>query len=484
MIIIEKGMQNKKLGVVKGHRRDKMEKQYDYLFQNALVVAQGAIHRWDIAVAGEKVVAIGPSLKGTANQEIDATGKYILPGIIDVHTHPTGIIDVHRQFKMVDDLQKLSETAAYGGVTTLIHYAFPEQGTKLMGAIERFREEGERTSLLDFGLHGGLLEPEHQAEEIPEAIQAGVTSFKFFMSYAKQMADDYQLMRGFDVIAEHGGLAMVHAENGLAMDYLEDKYLREGRDLAEVYLATRPGILEAEAINRAIAMAQVASCPLYIVHLAAREGVEVVMNAKRKGYRVFAETCPQFLTLTGKELLRWGAQAKLAPPLREEADSQALWRALRTGVISTVASDHGPHPTKREDDFFEANPGSPQVETMLVVVYTGGINGGWLSLPRLVQVMCENPARIFGLYPQKGTLQVGSDADLLIFDPTLEHTITHETQHSHATYTLYEGRRCLGKPVFSMQRGQVILEGDNLHVKPGRGRFIPTQSGKLNLDNL
>lgn len=444
--------------------------QYDYLIRGGLTVAQGEIHRWDIAVADGQVIEIGSDLEGRAKREIDATGMYILPGIIDVHTHPV----------YLDDLQGLSKTAAYGGITTVIHYAYAKPGEKLIEVIERFREEGDSGSFLDFALHGGLFDPAHQAEEIPKAIEAGVTSYKMFMTYAKLgwMTNDYQLMRTLDIIAQAGGLGMVHAENGLATDYLQDKYLQAGRDPKEVFVATRPASLEAEAINRAIAMAQVADCPLYIVHLTAHEDIEVLAQAREKGCRVFGETCPQYLALTEEEIHRQGALAKIGPPLRGEEDSRALWRGLADGVIDTIASDHAPKPKKKEDDFFLAAYGSPQTETMFPVVYDAGINGGRLSLPRLVQVMCENPARIFGLYPQKGTLQVGSDADLVIVDPTLSHTIRQETQHSHASYTLYEGRDCLGKVTFSMQRGATILEDGVLHVSKGHGKFLHTNTQK------
>lgn len=443
---------------------------YDAVVKDGLVVDQGVIRRVDIAVVDGRVVETAADLVGKARREIDAAGKYVFPGIIDVHTHPV----------YLDDLQGTSEAAAHGGITTLIHYAYAKPGTKLMDAIKQFRADGEAGSVIDFALHGGLFDPEHQSEEIPEAVQAGVTSFKMFMTYAKLkwMSDDYQLMRTFDIIAQAGGMGMVHAENGLATDYLQDKYLQLGRDPKEAFVATRPAVLEAEAVNRAIAMAQVAGCPLYIVHLTAREDVEVLARARNKGYRVFGETCPQYLTLTSEEVFENGALAKIGPPLRSEDDNQALWKALASGVIDTIASDHAPKPKTREDDFFEAAYGSPSTETMFPVVYDAGVNGGRLSLVRLAQVMSENPARIFGLYPQKGTLQPGSDADVVIIDPTILHTIKQETQHSHATYTLYEGRTCLGKPVFSMQRGKVILENGELQVPAGEGRFLATDTQK------
>jgi len=449
---------------------------HDIIIKNGRVVTAEGVSLADVVIEDEKIVSVAQSVKNKARRMIDATGKLVLPGIIDAHTHPV----------YMDDLQSLPITAAHGGVTTVLHYAYAKPGEGLMETIHRFREESESVSVLDFALHGGLFDPKHQSEEIPAAFEAGVTSHKMFMTYAKLgwMTDDYQLMRTLDIIAQVGGMGMVHAENGLATDYLEDKYLEAKRDPLEVFVDTRPAILEAEAINRAIAMAQVAGCPLYIPHMTARLGIETVASARAKGYRVYAETCPQYLTLTDKALLENGPLVKIGPPLRDEADRLSLWHALATGVIDTVASDHAAKDKRRNDDFFAAPYGSPQVETMLSLVHNRGINGGWLSLPRLVQVMCENPARIFGLYPQKGTLKPWSDADLVIFDPTLKHTITHATQHSQAPYTAYEGWECLGKPILSMQRGEILLEEGKLKAKPGRGRFLRTASGQVNPKEL
>ena len=449
---------------------------YDLLVSGGLLVSEGRIRRADVAIKEGRIAAIGDLEKSKAARIISAAGKYILPGLIDVHTHPV----------YLDDMGALSAAAAHGGITTLIHYAYAKPGHGLLETLHRFREEGETKSVLDFGLHGGLFDPKNQAHEIPQAVKLGVTSFKMFMTYAKLgwMTDDYQLMRTLDIIAQAGGLGMVHAENGLATDYLEDKFNAEGQDPAEVFVATRPGILEAEAVNRAICLAQVAGCPIYIPHVSAKEAVEVIAQAKARGWRVYGETCPQYLTLTGEEVFRQGPLAKIGPPLRGKEDQEALWQGLAQGVLDVIASDHAPKEKKKTDDFFQAAYGSPQVETMVEVVYEAGVNGGKITLPRLVQVMSENPAKIFGLYPRKGALAVGSDADLVIFDPQLEHTITGEGQHSNAPYTLYEGWRCLGRPVFSLQRGEVILEEGEVVAEAGRGKFLPTQAGKIDPKEL
>ena len=440
-----------------------------------IVTARG-VQAADVAIEDGRIVAVGRDLDLAADQTIDATGLLVFPGIIDAHTHPV----------YLDDSVSLPVTAAYGGVTTVIHFAYAKPGEGLMDTIHRFREEGEAGSVLDFALHGGLFDPANQSHEIPQAMEAGVTSHKMFMTYAKLgwMTDDYQLMRTMDILGSAGGMAMVHAENGLATDYLQDKTNAAGEDPKDVFVSTRPAILEAEALHRAIAMAQVGGCPLYIPHMTAELGILEVARARTLGYRVFVETCPQYLTLTEQALRSQGPLVKIGPPLRAESDRVALWQALENGTIDTIASDHAAKAKTRDDDFFAAPYGTPQAETMLALAYHGGVNGGWLSPARLAQVMCENPARIFGLYPQKGVIQPGSDADLVLFDPNVEMTITDETQHSNATYTAYEGVTVRGAPVLSMQRGEILLEKGEIHARSGRGRFLKTSSGNTTIAEL
>ena len=402
---------------------------------------------------------------------IEAGGCLVLPGAVDVHTHPV----------YLDDLHGISVTAACGGVTTMVHYAYAKPGMKLMDTLEQFCQEGQAGSLLDFGLHGGLFDVEHQLAEVPDAFKFGVTSFKVFMTYAKLgwMTDDYWLTALLHVVGREHGLVAVHAENGLATDYLEDKLLGEGRPAVECFTAMRPDILEAEAINRAIALARVAGCALYIVHNSAATCLEPLRRARAQGWPVYAETCPQYLTLTEETTLKLGALAKIGPPLRTASDNQALWQGLLDGTLQTVGSDHAPKAKKVSDDFFDAPYGSPQIETMLPVMYDAAVAGRKMPVSRLVQLMSENPARLMGLFPRKGTLQVGSDADLVIFDPRRRQTLQAATQHSAADYTLYEGHAVTGAPVLTMQRGEVIVEQGQVVAQPGRARFLATETGHL-----
>jgi dihydropyrimidinase len=451
-----------------------MEKKYDILFQKGLVVSGSGIRKADVAIRGEQIVTVKQGLRREdSDRVIDASGKYVMPGVIDVHVHPV----------YEDDIGGSSLTAAHGGVTTLIHFAYAKPGMKLIDTIKQYQEEGSKKSYLDFGIHGTLFDPASQIEEIPKAFELGVSSFKMFMAYAKLkwMTDDYHLAAAMDLIAGCGGMAMVHAENGLVTDYLEDRSLKRGEDQKRVFLRTRPDHLEAEAIFRALSIAAITRCPLYIVHLSTARGVFPLQQARAEGQTVYVETCPQYLTMTDAKLQKLGPLAKIGPPLRAEKDRLALWKAIQKGIVDTVASDHAPKAKKLDDPFFESPYGSPQSETMFTVTYDEGVNKGRIKPTRCVQLFSENPAKIFGLYPKKGAIQKGADADLFLFDPKQIHTIRHQTQHSGAPYTLYEGRRCKGKPVLVMQRGRILIENGEMKERPGEGEFLPTKIKKVKL---
>lgn len=451
-----------------------MPKKYDLLIRGGLVVSGSKIRKADVGIKGEKITSLNPRLpQKEAGRVIEASGKYVMPGVIDVHVHPV----------YEDDMGGLSFTAAYGGTTALIHFAYAKPGMELIDTIKQYQEEGLQKSYLDFGIHGTLFDPLSQIKEIPKAFDLGVSSFKMFMTYAKLkwMTDDYHLTAVMDLISECGGLAMVHAENGLVTDYLEDRSLKRGEDQKKVFLKTRADYLEAEAIFRALSISAVTHCPLYIVHLSTAKGVSLIKQAKVEDQVIYTETCPQYLTLTDSTLQRLGPLAKIGPPLRTERDRLALWEAIQKEIIDVVASDHAPKIKKKEDPFFEAPFGSPQAETMLTITYDEGVNKGRIGLCKLVQLFSENPAKIFGFYPKKGAIEKGSDADLILFDPNQIHTIQHKTQHSGAPYTLYEGRKCLGMPILSMQRGKILIEDGEMKGRPGEGKFLPTKITKVKL---
>lgn len=439
---------------------------YDHIIRGGLVVCPKEIKRIDIAVRDGKIAKMAPELQGEAAKSVtDSRGKYVLPGLMDVHVHPV----------YVDTIEDCSILAAFGGITTVIHYAYARPGMALAETVRRFIDEGNTTSYTDFSIHGAMFDAKNQIDDIYKCVEMGVKTFKMFMTYAKLgwMTDDYYLAKAMDVISQVGGMAMVHGEDGLCIDYLEDKFRDQPQK--EVFMKVRPGALEADAVFRAISIAEVMNSPLYIAHVSAGRALEPITWARQKGQTVYAETCPQYLSLTDRDLQEKGPLAKIGPPLRTPEDNETLWKGLKHGIIDVIASDHAPKDKKIDDDFFDAPFGSPSSETMLAVTYQKGVNEGRVDLCTLIRAMSETPARIFGLYPQKGVLIEGADADLVIFDPMKNHTITQKTQHSNASYTLYEDLECLGAPVLVMQRGEVIVEGSELKGSKGRGNFLPTK---------
>jgi dihydropyrimidinase len=447
-----------------------MENQFDRLLTDGIVVTGEGMRRADVGIQGQTIAAVEAGLPPeTADEIIDVSGRYIFPGVIDVHVHPV----------YLDSVEDCSRVAAYGGTTTILFYAYARLGDSLLQKVREMLKDGLANSRLDFGLHGGMFEAPKQLAEVPEVFKLGVHSFKFFMPYIKEgwTTDDYHLMKAMDMLAELGGLAMVHAENGGAVDYLEDKYLTGPDASADCFVATHPAAMEEEAIFRAIRMAEVTGCPLYIPHNTTSRAIPHIRQAQEAGLPVIAETCPQYLTLTEEIIQERGALAKIGPPIRSARDRAALWDALTDGVIEVVGTDHAPKKKDVDGDFLKQPFGSPQIETLLPLVYDGGVNTGRISPVRVAQVLCENPARIFGLYPQKGTIAVGSDADLVVFDPTREFTVRSENQHSNAGYTLYDGRTILGWPEMTFQRGRRVLWQGEVVAEPGVGQFLPTSIG-------
>jgi dihydropyrimidinase len=406
---------------------------------------------------------------------IDARGCCVLPGLIDPHTHPV----------YLDDIGDLAITAAHGGVTTVIHYAYAKPGQSLVKVIESWKEEGERSSCIDFALHGGLFETLKQADEIPEAFDLGVSSFKVFMAYAKLgwMTDDYAMAKCMDRVGRLGGMVAVHAETGLAIDYIMDRMLAEKADFAERFLETSPDIAEAEGMFRAIHIGRLMRCPVYIPHISSAEGIKVMDFLKGRGIHVYAETCPQYLGLTWEALKSRGPLGKVGPSIKTEEDRLALWRAVREGVIDTIGSDHAPKDKKVDDDFFDAPYGSPEVETMLPVVWHFGVNTGCITANEIASLLSERTARIMGLFPQKGRLDIGSDADMVVFDPSERWTVSRENQHSNATYTLFEGMDLVGRVKIVLSRGEPVVEGGDFVGKAGDGHFLSTRAGQWRRGN-
>ena len=441
-----------------------------------LVNSQG-IKRADIFIKNGQMDTIEPTGSDrSASKRIDATGKFVLPGIIDAHLHPV----------YADRIDTLSRAAAFGGITTLIPFigaikAWGKEGT-LFDAVKGIIAEGEKSSYLDFAIHCSLCHDDLKTvtSVLPKVIELGVISFKGFMAFAKRgmKLEDDEHMQIMEIIAQNGGLYAVHAENGTLVDYLQDRFITQGNVGPEYYGPSQPNIAEAEAVFRILSLAQVIKCPMYLVHLSARESLDVVKLFKKWGeLKFYTETCTHYLTLTDAEMKQRGSLAKVGPPLREQEDIEAMWQAVDQGLIDVIGSDAAGHRVEAKeplmDEVFKAPSGVPGQEEMFMVTYDEGVNKGRTTLPKLVKLMCENPAKIFGLYPRKGTLQPGSDADVVIFDPTVPHRFKATNLHTKVDYSMYEGRECLGVPITVMQRGNILIEDGKFVGEPGQSQYLP-----------
>jgi len=445
--------------------------QFDTVVANGLVVTPESVEGADIGIKSGRIAAIARDLDADGARTIDATGCFVLPGAIDPHYHP----------QYGDNLAAGSVAAAYGGFTTLVPFIYAYQGMSLGGAVDDFMAGDGARSVLDFGGHVAVLDPVETVGQIPDVFERGITSFKLFMAYRRRgmMAEDDLLLEAMTSIGGLGGVTMVHAENGLGVDYLEQKFQREGTVSIEWFERSRPKRFEYEAVYRAIQLAEQAESPLYLVHQTTGEAVDIIGRARESGQPVVGETCPQYLTHTKDILVAQGPLAICTPPYRDEWDVAQLWRGVSGGMISTVGSDHSPHPrdTKLQDNVFKTPVGTPQVETMLRVMFHRGVVEGRLTVQRLAAVMSENPARIFGLYPRKGVLRVGSDADLVVIDPHREWTVSVDDLHSSVDYNTYEGMRLIGQPIHTMQRGEDVLVDGELKRNPGDGEFVRAEPG-------
>ena len=444
------------------------------------IVSSSQVYTAAIAIAGEKIVAIGPEeLLPAADNYIDASGKYVLPGLIDCHVH----LDGH------DDYALGSLAAAHAGLTTLIPFGtYNLEGDEtLPAAITRSKEEIERTALTDFAFHFILQNRPSILSGLPQAMEMGVKSYKMFMTYKKRpfrMCDDDYICQVMDLVGSGGGVLQLHCESGNIIEYLENKLIEQGHTHPTDFPAACPDWAEEEAINRAVQMAAATKCPTYVVHLSTQLGLERIKQAQAQGQRIWTESCPQYLLLSDAAMAQYGPLAKIGPPLRPEdgPDRDALWRGLEQGQVSIVASDHSPHPKELKqpgwDNIF-VDPegrsvpfGSPGVETIIPLMYSEGVVKRGLPIWWLARTMSENPARIFGLFPRKGVIQVGSDADLLILDPKGDRVITARDHHSKSGYSLFEGWEVNGRPWMTMLRGQVLLHDGELKQQPGYGLFL------------
>jgi dihydropyrimidinase len=450
------------------------------LIKGGRVITAADDYVGDVYVEDERISLIGESLDVAADRVIDASGKYVLPGAVDPHTHldmPFG------GTVTIDDVESGHIAAAFGGTTCHVDFVIQPQGMSFGEALETWQAKANGKALIDIGYHMAVtdLHDGGTLEELAGLPDQGVTSYKLFMAYkGALMVDDETLFRTMQVAAETGALVMVHAENGDAIDVLVKEALAAGHTEPRYHALTRPPETEGEATNRAIQLSRVAGSPLYVVHVSCKEAVEPIARAREAGWDVWGETCTQYFVVDYTWLEKpdfEGAKYVYTPPPRAKENQDVLWAAVRSDVLSAISTDHcaftwGEQKHMGRDDFSKIPNGAPGLENRLQVIHELGVRGGRISLNRMVELLCTNPAKLFGLYPRKGTVAVGSDADIVVFDPEKRLTLSAQGQHSRSDYNIYEGLEVTGSPEVVLRRGEILVEGDELVARPGSGQFV------------
>ena len=452
------------------------------LIRHGTIVTATDLYKGDVFIEGEKITTIGTSLTELtmpADRVIDATRKYVFPGGIDVHTHldmPFG------GTTSAGDFESGTIAAAHGGTTTVVDFAIQYKGQTLHHALEAWAKKAEGKAAIDYGFHMIITELSDQVEQEMDAlVRQGVTSFKLFMAYPGVfMLDDASIFRALLRTGKNGGTICMHAENGGVIDVLVKNALAEGNTAPKYHALTRPARAEAEATHRAIALAEIAGVPIYIVQLSASEALEMVTEARDRGLPAYAETCPQYLFLSYENYEEpgfEGAKYVMSPPLRSKETQDRLWRGLAFNDLQAISTDHCPFCMKEqktlgEGDFSKIPNGAPGIETRMSLVYDGGVRSCRISLNRFVELTSTAPAKIFGLFPRKGTIAPGSDADMVIFDAEKKVRLSAKTLHMKVDYNPYEGREVTGTTETVISRGRVIVDGGRFTGRTGGGSFL------------
>ena len=452
------------------------------LIRNGRIVTAVDDYRADIFVEDETVSLIGRDLDVEADRTIDAAGRLVIPGGVDPHTHmdmPFG------GTTSADDFETGTRAAAFGGTTTIVDFAIQTKGHSTLEGLETWHEKAAGKAGIDYGFHMIVTDMEDdRLWEMRRLADEGVTSYKMFMAYPGVLyVDDGTLFRAMRKAGEDGTLVCMHAENGIVIDEIVKIALAEGKTAPKYHALTRPTRMEAEGVHRSIAIAEVAGVPVYIVHLSCADALEQVTLARDRGAQVFAETCPQYLFL---DLSHYdhedfeGAKYVMTPPLREKWNQEHLWRGLGFGDLQSISTDHCPFCFKDQkvlgiDDFSKIPNGGPGVENRMSLVYNGGVVGGRLSVNKFVELTSTAAAKLFGMFPKKGTIAVGSDADIVVFNPDRRETISVDnpcTHHMNVDYNAYEGTEVQGVSEIVISRGRVVVEDNNWHGRAGGGNFL------------
>ncbi len=458
------------------------QKPFDLVIRAARVATASDTFEADIGISDGRIVQLGARLAG-GTREIDAAGRVVTPGGVDAHCHLDQPMPA--PIRMADDFESGTRSAACGGTTTVIPFAAQEKGQSLQAAVDDYHRRAEGRAHVDYAFHLIVSDPTPTVlnEELPALIRAGYTSFKIYMTYDDLKLDDGQILDVLSVAREHGAMAMVHAENADCIEWLTKRLEAAGRTAPRFHALSRPMLVEREATHRAIALSELVDVPILIVHVSGREAVEQIRWARAHGLNVFAETCPQYLFLTAADLglddSYQGARCVCSPPPRDKSNQEVIWNGLNDGLFTLFSSDHAPFrydapegkkPGGEEVAFRHIPNGIPGLETRMPLLYSEGVLAGRMTLNRFVELTATNPAKAYGLHPRKGTIAVGSDADLVIWDER-ELTLSNQNLHHAVDYTPYEGSTLKAWPGMTIVSGEVVWDGA-FHARKGRGRFL------------
>lgn len=456
---------------------------FDLVIRNGTVATASDIMQCDVGIVDGKVVALGRNL-ARGWQEIDASGKLILPGGVDSHCHLDQPME--EGLEMADDFRSGTISAACGGTTTVIPFAAQAKGQSLRAAVEDYHRRAEGKAVIDYAFHMIVSDPTEKVlkEELPQLISEGYTSFKIYMTYDDLKLNDRQIIDVLAIARREGAMVMIHAENADCIAWLTEQLEDAGLTAPKYHATSRPMLVEREATHRAIALSELVDVPILIVHVSGKEAIEQIRWAHGHGLRIYAETCPQYVMLSEDDLDQegyHGAKCICSPPPRDKDNQQYIWDGLASGLFTVFSSDHAPFryadpkgkmPGGKEVPFRYIPNGTPGLETRLPLLFSEGVGKGRIDLNRFVALTATDPAKMYGLYPQKGTIAIGADADIAIWDPHKEVVITNDKLHHNVDYTPYEGVVVTGWPVTTLSRGEVVYDGENPQGETGRGAFL------------
>lgn len=457
--------------------------EFDLVVRNARVATASDIFESDIGIRDGKIAQLGAHLPA-GTREYDALGRVVTPGGIDAHCH----LDQPMQppVRMADDFDSGTRAAACGGTTTVIPFAAQTKGQSLRAAVADYHRRAEGKAHVDYGFHMIVSDPTPEVleNELPQLIREGYTSFKIYMTYDDLKLNDGQILDLLDMARKHDATAMIHAENADCIQWLTKRLEASGRTAPRYHAVSRPMLVEREATHRAIALSELADVPILIVHVSGREAVEQIRWARSHGMNIMAETCPQYLFLSAEDLgiddSYQGAKCVCSPPPRDQANQEVIWNGLNDGLFTVFSSDHAPFnydspegkkPGGEEPSFSHIPNGIPGIETRLSLLYTHGVLAGRMTLNRFVELTSTNPAKVYGLHPRKGSIAIGADADLVVWQEG-ERAISNRDLHHNVDYTPYEGHQLKAWPCLTLCAGQVVWDGDQFHARPGSGRFL------------